>query len=223
MAGPRPECSRAPESGPSAEPCPGSDVAPRPSTADLSRYAVATVTLGSLRPVSHCGTRQPLRSTVLSVVRRRDGRRVPVVRRVNEPGDRFCGVCGEPLAGDPSPVRGSSPGAAASPGQDAGPGAASSSGMERRLVSVLFADLRRLHVHGRGARTWRVVREMLGGYYDLCRDVVRRYGGVVEKFIGERRDGRLGHARCPLRTMPSAPSGRPWISSTARDPCAPRR
>ena len=29
------------------------------------------------------------------------------------------------------------------------------------------------------------VREMLGRYYDLCREVVERYAGTIEKFIGD--------------------------------------
>ncbi|MGH2859513.1 MAG: zinc-ribbon domain-containing protein [Solirubrobacteraceae bacterium] len=45
----------------------------------------------------------------------------------NEPGDRFCGDCGAPL------------GAGGAPGSDGGAPPAAVS--ERRLVSVLFADL----------------------------------------------------------------------------------
>jgi class 3 adenylate cyclase len=56
--------------------------------------------------------------------------------------------------------------------------------VERRLVSVLFADLVGSTSMAEGA-DMEVVREMLGGYYDLCREVVGRYGGVVEKFIGD--------------------------------------
>ena len=29
------------------------------------------------------------------------------------------------------------------------------------------------------------VRELLTGYFDLCRTVIGRYGGTVEKFIGD--------------------------------------
>ena len=101
----------------------------------------------------------------------------PSCAAVNEPGDRFCGVCGVPLAGDRDP-------SSASHDQGTRPAGSAAAGMERRLVSVLFADLVGSTSMAEGA-DMEVVRDMLGGYYDLCRDVVRRYGGVVEKFIGD--------------------------------------
>jgi class 3 adenylate cyclase len=72
------------------------------------------------------------------------------------------------------------------PAQDpaAAGGTAGTRGVERRLVSVLFADLVGSTSMAEGA-DMELVREMLGSYYELCRDVVRRYGGVVEKFIGD--------------------------------------
>jgi class 3 adenylate cyclase/tetratricopeptide (TPR) repeat protein len=55
---------------------------------------------------------------------------------------------------------------------------------ERRLVSILFADL-----VGFTARSERddpeQVREFLDGYFRLAREIVERYGGTVEKFIGD--------------------------------------
>ena len=83
----------------------------------------------------------------------------------NPPGDRFCGTCGAALT--------SAPGAAAAP-----PVA------ERRLVSVLFADLvgyTTLSEH----RDPEEVRELLSRYFDRCRSLIERYGGTVEKFIGD--------------------------------------
>ncbi len=61
------------------------------------------------------------------------------------------------------------------------PGAAVS---ERRLVSVLFADLvgfTTLSEH----RDPEEVRELLSGYFERCRALIERYGGTVEKFIGD--------------------------------------
>jgi class 3 adenylate cyclase/tetratricopeptide (TPR) repeat protein len=55
---------------------------------------------------------------------------------------------------------------------------------ERRLVSVLFADLvgfTTLSEH----RDPEEVRELLSRYFDRCRTVIERYGGTVEKFIGD--------------------------------------
>ena len=107
----------------------------------------------------------------------------PSCAAVNERGDRFCGVCGESLAGDGRPSTDASQDGQVARGTG-GAGAQSTAAMERRLVSVLFADLVGSTSMAEGA-DMEVVREMLGGYYELCRDVVQRYGGVVEKFIGD--------------------------------------
>ena len=55
---------------------------------------------------------------------------------------------------------------------------------ERRLVSVLFADLVGFTARSDGTDPEQV-REFLAGYFDLCREIVERYGGTVEKFIGD--------------------------------------
>jgi class 3 adenylate cyclase/predicted ATPase len=55
---------------------------------------------------------------------------------------------------------------------------------ERRLVSVLFADLvgfTTLSEH----RDPEEVRELLSRYFERCRTLIERYGGTVEKFIGD--------------------------------------
>ena len=55
---------------------------------------------------------------------------------------------------------------------------------ERRLVSVLFADLvgfTTLSEH----RDPEEVRDLLSQYFDRCRALISRYGGTVEKFIGD--------------------------------------
>ncbi|MGH2908696.1 MAG: adenylate/guanylate cyclase domain-containing protein, partial [Solirubrobacteraceae bacterium] len=55
---------------------------------------------------------------------------------------------------------------------------------ERRLVSVLFADLvgfTTLSEH----RDPEEVRELLSQYFERCRSLIERYGGTVEKFIGD--------------------------------------
>ena len=86
------------------------------------------------------------------------------------PGARFCLQCGSRLevaggAGEPVSALGSA-------------------GAERRLVSVLFADLvgfTTLSEH----RDPEEVRELLSQYFDRCRAMIERYGGTVEKFIGD--------------------------------------
>jgi class 3 adenylate cyclase/tetratricopeptide (TPR) repeat protein len=71
--------------------------------------------------------------------------------------------------------------AADTPAASPRPGPASS---ERRLVSVLFADLvgfTTLSEH----RDPEEVRDLLSRYFDRCRALIERYGGTVEKFIGD--------------------------------------
>jgi class 3 adenylate cyclase/tetratricopeptide (TPR) repeat protein len=55
---------------------------------------------------------------------------------------------------------------------------------ERRLVSVLFADLVG-HTAFSEERDAEDVRELLSRYFDTARTVIERYGGSVEKFIGD--------------------------------------
>ena len=56
--------------------------------------------------------------------------------------------------------------------------------VERRVVSVLFADLVGFTPLSE-SRDAEQVRELLSGYFDTARSVIARYGGVVEKFIGD--------------------------------------
>src|SRR5271166_264641 len=91
--------------------------------------------------------------------------------------ERFCGDCGASLTGETI---------AAGPRRRAGgPSTAShGSGSERRLVSVLFADLvgfTGLSEH----RDPEEVRDLLSRYFDRCRTLIERHGGTVEKFIGD--------------------------------------
>ncbi len=55
---------------------------------------------------------------------------------------------------------------------------------ERRLVSILFADLVGFTPLSE-KRDAEEVRDLLTRYFDACRAVVTRYGGVIEKFIGD--------------------------------------
>ncbi|HEX9234691.1 MAG TPA: adenylate/guanylate cyclase domain-containing protein, partial [Actinomycetota bacterium] len=85
-----------------------------------------------------------------------------------EPGDRFCDTCGAPVGGPPV----------------AGPGEPSTATAERRLVSVLFADLVGFTSISE-SRDPEEVREILSAYFDGMRAAIERHGGVVEKFIGD--------------------------------------
>jgi class 3 adenylate cyclase/tetratricopeptide (TPR) repeat protein len=121
-----------------------------------------------------------------------------------EAGDRFCSDCGSPLGGCPScgaPVvpgkrfcracgaalGGAAPALAASlPASqaviDAGSGVRPVA--ERRVCSVLFADLVGFTPLAE-SRDPEPVRELLSRYFEMARMVIGRYGGVVEKFIGD--------------------------------------
>jgi class 3 adenylate cyclase len=96
----------------------------------------------------------------------------PTCGATNPPGKRFCGDCGTTL--DPGAAGGSPRPPAPAPAPVA----------ERRLVSVLFADLVGFTTLAEG-RDAEDTRELLSRYFDLARDVVGRYGGTVEKFIGD--------------------------------------
>ncbi len=102
----------------------------------------------------------------------------------NLPDERFCGECGtrRPDAGA-SPTPGPANAAAASPGPGSRPQVAPSAG-ERRLVSVLFADLVGFTSLS-GELDIEAVRDLQSAYFDASRTVIERYGGTVEKFIGD--------------------------------------
>src|SRR5438067_13476074 len=91
----------------------------------------------------------------------------------NPAGQRFCGDCGSELVvGVPS----------APPG-DAAP-KEEPLATERRLVSVLFADLVGFTALSE-SRDAEEVRALLSRYFDTCRRLIELYGGTVEKFIGD--------------------------------------
>jgi class 3 adenylate cyclase len=87
----------------------------------------------------------------------------------NAPGQKFCGECGAALTATPPPQ----PKAAASPPQ-----------AERRLVSVLFADLVGFTAASE-ERDAEETRELLSRYFEQAKTLIERYGGTVEKFIGD--------------------------------------
>ena len=94
----------------------------------------------------------------------------------NAPGTKFCGECGTRLADGPSPTPGATGGAP--------PASASTPATERRLVSVLFADLVGFTTLSE-SRDAEDVRAILDAYFGTCREIVDRYGGTIEKFIGD--------------------------------------
>jgi class 3 adenylate cyclase len=105
-------------------------------------------------------------------------------------GKKFCHSCGHALDGSaPAPAVASWPGAglprSAQPAAAiAGAGAGVAPVAERRVCSVLFCDLVGFTPLSE-SRDPEAVRELLSEYFAVARTVIGRYGGVVEKFIGD--------------------------------------
>jgi class 3 adenylate cyclase/tetratricopeptide (TPR) repeat protein len=111
---------------------------------------------------SHCGTKLAMAC--------------PNCGAALEGGERFCGECGTPL--EPAAAGGPAVSASANGPVSAAPAS------ERRLVSVLFADLVGFTSLSE-QRDAEEVRELLTRYFDTGRQIIGRYGGNVEKFIGD--------------------------------------
>ncbi len=111
----------------------------------------------------------------------------PTCGTSNPPQARFCGECGTRLQSDEAAAA-----VAARPPVAIPVGAATGSAgtaqaapvAERRFVTVLFADLVGFTTLAEG-RDAEAVRELLSAYFELARTVIERYGGTVEKFIGD--------------------------------------
>jgi class 3 adenylate cyclase/tetratricopeptide (TPR) repeat protein len=126
-------------------------------------------------------------------------------------GRRFCGDCGTALTSDV--------GASQTSSQEGGPIT------ERRLVSVMFADLVGFTPFAE-ERDAEDTRDMLGRYADLSRELIERYGGVVEKFIGDavmavwgapvaREDDAERAVRAALELVDAIPALGPGIQARA--------
>ena len=107
----------------------------------------------------------------------------------NRPEAKFCRSCGAALSGTPAPA---ASGAPAVPTSLTGP--ASGSVAERRLVSVLFADLVAFTEYSEG-RDPELVRETLTRYFEATRHTIEHHGGHVEKFIGDAVMAQWGAPR----------------------------
>jgi class 3 adenylate cyclase len=108
----------------------------------------------------------------------------------NPVGFKFCGACGAPLQ-LPVPAR-----------------------EERKVVTVLFADL-----VGFTSRAEKLdpedVRALLAPYHSRLREELERFGGTVEKFIGDAVMALFGapvaHEDDPERAVRAALAIRDWV------------
>ena len=114
--------------------------------------------------------------------------------RENPEDARFCNSCGAPL------------GVAITPPRE-----------ERKVVTVLFADL-----VGFTSQAERLdpedVRALLDPYWQRLRDELERFGGTVEKFIGDAVMALFGapiaHEDDPERAVRAALAIRDWVRET---------
>ncbi len=98
----------------------------------------------------------------------------------NPPTAKFCSECATPLIAGARPAANPAATVPATEGS-AGSGAAVA---ERRLVSILFTDLVGFTTFAEG-RDAEEVRETLSRYFEMASQLIGRYGGTVEKFIGD--------------------------------------
>src|SRR5512132_2834277 len=121
---------------------------------------------------SNCGTDNPTDAKFCGGCGNALAHVCPACGKANDPGMRFCTECGSVLDADVG---------SAVPAADASRTAPVA---ERRLVSVLFADLVGFTTISE-KRDAEEVRELLSRYFDTSRRLIELYGGTVEKFIGD--------------------------------------
>src|ERR1700690_821396 len=124
---------------------------------------------------SNCGTENPQGAKFCTEGATRLAIACPACGTANSPTSKFCAECAAPLQGAaPAGMATNRPPAVVPP---LAPTA------ELPLVWVLFADLVGFTTLAEG-RDAEETRELLTSYFDLSRDVIGRYGGAIEKFIG---------------------------------------
>ena len=114
----------------------------------------------------------------------------------NEPGAKFCSECGTALAGDWPP-----------------------SYEERKVVTVLFANLVR-STSSAERMDPEDIRALLSPLYARLRAELERFGGTVEKFIGDAVMALFGapvaHEDDPERAVLAALAIRDWVQAKER-------
>ncbi len=113
----------------------------------------------------------------------------PTCSTTNALGSKFCSECATPLQPGVIPAAPVAAQAAVPAAQPVAPGGNGRGGpdgpvAERRLVSILFADLVGWTPFA-ADKDAEDVRETLSRYFETAGEVIGRYGGTVEKFIGD--------------------------------------
>ncbi len=116
---------------------------------------------GPVRICSNCGTGNPDTARFCQSCGSSLVPACPVCGTERPEGGRFCPSCGSPLAGDDVPV-----------------------GQERRVVTILFADVSGSTALGERLDPERL-QEVLAAYFQAMREEIEAEGGTVEKFIGD--------------------------------------
>ena len=136
-------------------------------------------------------------------------RACPACSFANEPGGKFCGGCGAPLDGQDPPASHAAP-------DDATP----VSGGERRQVSVLFADLSGFTRLSSGLDP-EETHALLNRFFAAVDAVVERYGGAVDKHVGDSVMAVFGapvaHGNDPERAVRAAIDIHQAVAGLTRD------
>ena len=161
---------------------------------------------------SVCGTSNPAEARFCLECGSSLAARCGTCGATNPAGAKFCGTCGTRLAGQGSGTEAAAqrsggfrdgaaadgPGAQAADAGNAAGGASATAGAggrddatgvangptERRMVSVLFADLVGFTTLS-STRDPETIRDLQDRYFERAREIIGRYGGVIEKFIGD--------------------------------------
>ena len=123
-----------------------------------------------MQTCASCGADQPAGAKFCNECGAPLANACPVCAAPVPPGAKFCNECGADL-------RAAAPTAREIPG-------GTTPVASRRITSVLFGDLVGFTPLSE-SRDQEDVREILSRYFEECSRVVARYGGVVEKFIGD--------------------------------------
>ena len=130
---------------------------------------------------SNCGTENPTGAKFCIECASPLASLCPNCGTANLAAAKFCSECATPLGGQAARSAVSATSSAPAPAPAL---AASGAQAERRLVTVLFADLVGFTPFAE-ERDAEEVRDTLSRYFDVASDVIGRYGGTVEKFIGD--------------------------------------